>query len=425
MLLCRVGATPDARTSAWLQALPVTPESALSCDTVPTLAVEFHSVPRGRGWGYPHPNRRPRSIAVLSLTVASHSVSSGRGSSYPHPNRHPRSIVVPTLAVANHSVSSCRGAGGSQPNRRSRLIGCRRSLSKCTAFRVVAGWAIHTRFGILVRLRADAHHRDSQGFECLAAMSTSVPAPRSAAQPHASMSAKAPRVMADGRPSTLKPEPGTCPPNIRYPVSLRRSDAPGRRDGGQRCGYRTAESTHNPVHRNGEGERRLRGAGSRRCGYLPPPLTRRAVDFDGEGRHALEPRTDRGVDIRPPTRLETLCNRMVSALANSARSSGIVDIPHPRPIRTLCTRWVRTRPLRGPNPCRTARERPPPRPRFTSRASGPFRGNPPAHPDTPRKVARHPERKLSQFPTETCVAFLTPAPPEQDEEKLSRLPAKK
>lgn len=414
MLLCRVGATADAWASAWLQVLPVTPESALSCDTVPSLTVEFHSVPSGRGSSCPHPNRHPRSTAVPSLTVASHSVSSGRGSNYPHLNRHPRSIAVQSLTVANHGVWRCRVAGCSHPDRRSRLIGCRRSPSKCTAFRVVAGWAVHTRIGILVRLRADAHHRNSLEFQRLVwAISKPVPAPRPATRLHAPTNAKAVRALAEAGPSTLKR------------AVPRRPDAPKRREGGRRCGYRAAESTRKPVHPTGEDERRVVGAGIRRCGYLPPTSTRRAVNFDGERRHPLEPRTDRGVDIRPPARLETLCNRMVSARASPKRSPGIVDIPHPRSIRTLCIRWVRARPFRPPSPCRTACERPPPRPRPASRAFRPFRGNPPAHPDTPRTAARHPARKISRFPTETCAVFLAPASSKQDEKKLSRLPAKK
>ncbi len=449
-----------------LHVLPVTPESALSCDTVPSLTIEFHSVPSGRGSSYPHPNRHPRSTAVPSLTVefhrvpsgrgssyphpnrrprstavssltvefhsvpsgrgsscphpnrhprstavpsltvASHSVSSGRGSNYPHPNRHPRSIAVPSLTVANHGVWRCRGAACSHPDRR--------SPSKCTAFRVVAGWAVHTRIGILVRLRADAHHRNSLDFQCLVwAISKPVPAPRPATRLHAPTNAKAVRALAEAGPSTLKR------------AVPRRPDAPKRREGGRPCGYRAAESTRKPVHPTGEDERRVVGAGIRRCGYLPPTSTRRAVNFDGERRHPLEPRTDRGVDIRPPARLETLCNRMVSARASPKRSPGIVDIPHPRPIRTLCIRWVRARPFRHPSPCRTACERPPPRPRSASRAFRPFRGNPPAHPDTPRTAARHPARKISRFPTETCAVFLAPASSEQDEKKLSRLPAKK
>jgi hypothetical protein len=59
------------------------------------------------------------------------------------------------------------------------------------------------------------------------------------------------------------------------------------------------------------------------------------VDFNGERRNPLELRTDRGVDIRHLTRLETLCDRTVSAITDSADSRGIVDIPRQQPIRTL------------------------------------------------------------------------------------------
>jgi hypothetical protein len=41
------------------------------------------------------------------------------------------------------------------------------------------------------------------------------------------------------------------------------------------------------------------------------------------------------VDIRHLTRLETLCDRTVSAITDSADSRGIVDIPRQQPIRTL------------------------------------------------------------------------------------------
>lgn len=74
----------------------------------------------------------------------------------------------------------------------------------------------------------------------------------------------------------------------------------------------------------------------RRCGYLLPASTRRTVDFDGEHWHPHERRTDRGVDIQHLTRLETLCDRTVSVITNSADSPGIVDILSPQPIRTLC-----------------------------------------------------------------------------------------
>ncbi|CAG9265432.1 hypothetical protein BDI4_900007 [Burkholderia diffusa] len=102
-----------------------------------------------------------------------------------------------------------------------------------------------------------------------------------------------------------------------------------------------------------------------------------------------------------------------------------MDIPHPRPIRTLCIRRVRTRPFRRANPCRTARERPPQGSRAASRTSPRFRRNRFAHADAPPEAVRHPARKLTQFPAKTCAVFLTPASPEQDEKKLSRLPAKK
>lgn len=79
-------------------------------------------------------------------------------------NRRSRLIAMPLLTVGIHSVPSCRGSGCSHRNRHARLIdGCRSPLN-FTVFRVVAGWAAHTRIGILVRARAGAHHRNSQGF---------------------------------------------------------------------------------------------------------------------------------------------------------------------------------------------------------------------------------------------------------------------
>lgn len=112
--LGHVGASPDRRASAGLRAPLFTPESATACDTVPTLTVEFHSVSSGRGSGYPHPGRRPCSIAILLLTIGIHSVSSRRG-------------------------SRC-----SRRDRRALSIECRRSPSEFTAFRFVASWAVHT-----------------------------------------------------------------------------------------------------------------------------------------------------------------------------------------------------------------------------------------------------------------------------------------
>jgi len=89
------------------------------------------------------------------------------------------------------------------------------------------------------------------------------------------------------------------------------------------------------VDPEGEDEHCSGKAGMQRCGYLLPASTRRAVDFDGKHRHPHERRTDRGVDIQHLTRLETLCDRTVSAITDSADSRGIVDIPRQQPIRTL------------------------------------------------------------------------------------------
>ncbi len=258
-------------------------------------------------------------------------------------------------------------------------------------------------------------------------MSTRGPAPRSAARRHVSMNPKALSGLAHGRPIRAEAGCGTrhalAAPTLVLP---RRTDrAAEQRKGGQRCGYRTAEPTRKSVHPTGESERRRGRTGIGRCGYLPPTSTRLAVDCNGERRHPLEPRADRGVDIRPPTRLETLCNRPVSAPPVSPAVPGIVDIPHPRPIGTLCIRWVRTRLFCRANPCRTARERPPPRPRAASRLSPRFRGNRFAHAEMPAEAVRRPARKLSQLAAKTCAVFLTPAPLEQDEKKLSRPPAKK
>lgn len=152
-------------------------------------------------------------------------------------------------------------------------------------------------------------------------MSTRGSAPRSAARRHAPMNPKALSVLTHGRPSAPKPA-GTrhalAAPALALP---RRPDrAAEQRKGGKRCGYRTAAPTRKSVHPTGESARRCGRTGIGRCGYLPPASTRLAVDFNGERRHPLEPRADRGVDIRPPTRLETLCNRPVSAPARFARS---------------------------------------------------------------------------------------------------------
>lgn len=127
------------------------------------------------------------------------------------------------------------------------------------------------------------------------------------------MNVRAAPLLAQARPSALEPARGTRPPNLRLHCRGDRRAAPERRTGGRRCGYRAAESTRKSVHPTGEGDRRSGRTGIRRCGYLAPTSTRLAVDFNGERRHPVESRADRGVDIRPPTRLETLCDRPVSA----------------------------------------------------------------------------------------------------------------
>lgn len=143
VLLRRAGANQDARPSARLRALSITPNVALWRDSVQTLTVEFHSVASGCWSCFPHPHRCRRSIAGLSLTIG------------------------------NHSVWSCCV----RTDRRARLLGGCRSPSRFTVFRVVARRAIHIQTGVLVRLHADVHHRKAQGFECpAAAISTPVPA---------------------------------------------------------------------------------------------------------------------------------------------------------------------------------------------------------------------------------------------------------
>ena len=86
----------------------------------------------------------PSGDRMATLTVGFHSVSTGLGLGCPHPNQHPDSIVVSSLTAGIHSVWSRRGSSDSHPNRRTRLIGCRHSPSKFTAFGVVAERAVHT-----------------------------------------------------------------------------------------------------------------------------------------------------------------------------------------------------------------------------------------------------------------------------------------
>ena len=276
---------------------------------MPALTVEFHSVSTGLGLGYPHPNQRRCSIVVSSLTAGIHSVWHRRESSDSHPSRRTRLIVcrhapskfqrqgssrsglftpeldalvraravphrqnsqglgssrsglftpelaplferAPPLTIEIHSVSSRRGAGCPHPNRHPCSSARRHSPSKFTVFRVVAERAVRTRIDTRVRARADAHRRNSQRFEC----------------PRAAISTPVPAVSFD------------CPT--------------GCTKAGPTCGYPAAESTHDPVHPEGEGDHRSGEAGMRRCGYLLPASTRRAVDFNGERRNPLELRTD-------------------------------------------------------------------------------------------------------------------------------------
>ncbi len=190
-------------------------EAPPSCDRMPTLTVEFHSVSTGPRLGCPHPNQRPRSILAPLLTNGIHSVWRRRGSSDSHPNRRTRLIVcrhspskfpvlrvvaeravhtrIDTLvrarAVTHHRNSQCfeSSRSGLSTRESAPLFGCCRcSPSKFTAFGVVAERAVHTRIGILIRARAITHRRNSQGSECpRAAISTPGLAPRSTAQPHA------------------------------------------------------------------------------------------------------------------------------------------------------------------------------------------------------------------------------------------------
>lgn len=97
------------------------------------------------------------------LTVGFHSVSTGPGLGCPHLNQRPRSIVAPPLTNGIHCVWRRRGSSDSPPNRRTRLIVCRHSPSEFTAFRVVAERPIPPELDALVRARAVAHHRNSQG----------------------------------------------------------------------------------------------------------------------------------------------------------------------------------------------------------------------------------------------------------------------
>lgn len=178
-----------------------------------------------------------------------------------------------------------------------------------------------------------------------------------------------------------------------------RAGAPERREGGQGCGYRAAGSTHNPVHPQGECERRIGEAAIRRCGYLPPTLTLRAVDFNGECRNPLKRRTGCGVDIPRPMPLETLCNRTVSASARPAGSPRHCGHPPPATNPNAVYSMGEHAPFPRPNPCRTGRERLPPRPRFAFRSSPPVRRGAPAHPDTRRQLPTTPrENSLNSRP---------------------------
>ncbi|NIF44551.1 hypothetical protein F3J14_27510 [Burkholderia sp. Tr-862] len=169
-------------------------------------------------------------------------------------------------------------------------------------FGVVAEQAVHARIGTVVRARAGAHHRNSQGLECpRAAISTPLPASLRVDLGTSPLGFPV-HYLVGGVRYRFDAGPASFTVNASFDCAAARAEA------GRRCGYPAAESTHDPVHPKGEGERRSGEAGMRRCGYLLPASTRRAVDFNGERRNPLQLWTDRGVDIRPPTRLETLCD---------------------------------------------------------------------------------------------------------------------
>lgn len=170
MLLGRVGASLDPRASAGLRAPP---ESATACNTVPPLTVEFHSISSACGAGYPHPGRRPGSIAmprsplgftafrvVVDRVVHMESAVSFDRDAAAHRRNSQRSelswvgLFTPEsarsfdrwlpLTVEFHSVSSCRGLGCPHPNRYPRSSACRCSPSKFTGFLVSGVGDIHT-----------------------------------------------------------------------------------------------------------------------------------------------------------------------------------------------------------------------------------------------------------------------------------------
>ncbi|EDT42680.1 hypothetical protein BamMEX5DRAFT_1563 [Burkholderia ambifaria MEX-5] len=354
------------------------------------LTIEFHSVSTGLGLGLSTRESAPSFDVVPLLTVGIHSVWSCRGSRDLHPNRRGPLIVcrhspskftafgvvveraihtrigtlVRARAVTHHRNSQCfesSWGGLSTPESAPSFERCRCSLSEFTAFRVVARRAVHIRIGTVVRARVGAHRWNSQGFECLwAAISTPLPASRSTAQ------RRAPRPDADV---------DILPPNRLTTLWIRKVSAT------------VAAARH--------------GSGG---GYLLSASTRRAVDFNGERRHPLQLWTDRGVDIRRPTRLETLCDRTVSTITHSAGSPGIVDIPRPQPIRTLCIPSVSTAPFPGRNPCRTDRERPPPRPRPASRSSSAISTQAPTHPGHPDSCLP-PHAKTLSIPARNLRSF--------------------
>ena len=169
--------------------------------------------------------------------------------------------------------------GCSPPNWRPSSSACRPSPSKFTVFRVVAKRAVHTRIGTVVRalpmLTVEIHSVWSRrGASC----------PHPHRHPHSSVCHHSPskftafRVSAGG--------------DIHTRIGVPFDRATARTKAGRTCGYHAAESTHDPVHPEGEGKRRSGEAGMRRCGYLLPASNRRAVHFNGERRNPLELRTD-------------------------------------------------------------------------------------------------------------------------------------
>ncbi len=165
MRLCRVCANPDPRCAEWLRARLFAPKRRLRTTGRPCSLLNFTASRVVSGWVCPHANQRHRSIVVLPLTVGVHSIWSCRGSSDSHLSQRARLIIcrpspskfTAFRVVAERAVHTRIGRPCSSA--------CRHSPSKFTGFRVVAERVVHTRIGTLVRARAATHHRNSQCFE--------------------------------------------------------------------------------------------------------------------------------------------------------------------------------------------------------------------------------------------------------------------